>query len=219
MSDVEGKIGEIDWDEAECSGSNRQSIFLNMRKPGNYTVRVVSKPHQYFCHWVEAADGSRRKINCTHDGNCPVCVDQGKGPQSKWLLKVLYRSENGTVLRVLDAGSQILGQIRDLHKNPKFGNVSKYDIEIVRGDRNQNPLYRVLPLGTAAKGDPLTDDEKKLVKASGDSDSDSFINMKDLCKPTSREKINEVLGIKNESTDDSEDFISSDEGDEDFLDL
>jgi len=213
-----GKIGEVDWEDADCDNSKRNSIFLNMRKPGTYEVRVVSKPHQYFCHWVEAADGSRRKINCTSDGNCPVCVDQGKGPQAKWLLKVIYRSENGPVLRILDAGQQILSQIRDLHRNPKFGNVSKYDIQITRGERNQNPLYRVLPLGTAENGTPLTDEEKRMIKESSDPDSDNYIDMKKLCQPSSREEINRILGVKEEAGSAGEDFMESD-GDEDFLDL
>jgi hypothetical protein len=221
------KTGEVEWDDVNCKNGERKSIFLSMKEPGNYQVRIVSKPYQYFCHWIDMEDGSRRKVNClddgAHDGKCPVCVSTGKGPQFKWLLKVLFRTPQGSVLRLLDAGAQILGQIRDLHKDPEFGSVAKYDIKIIRGQRNANPLYRVLPLGSAKDPKPLTEEEKKIVKDSSEVGSESYVDMVKFCQPSTLEQINEVLGVKPKGKDEvvGDDFAASggDEEDSEFLDL
>ena len=129
-------VGEVEWDSLDVkqsSGGNRESIFLNMSKQGDYEVRVVSKPHQYYCHWVETKSGKRRKVNATLNGTDPVCLEQNKHPQLKWLVKVLHRDgSDEPKVRLLDAGSQIMGQIKRLHEDTKrFGDVRAYDILIL----------------------------------------------------------------------------------------
>lgn len=197
MSDNQSKVGELSWTEvkpSEASGS-RESIFLNMREEGRYKMRIVSTPFQYYCHWIEDANKKRRKVNATLDGNDPVCLRTGKGPQLKWLIKVLYRDPDaGTVLRLLDAGPQIMGQIKTLHEDTEnFGDVSKYDIIIVKNPKEQRPLYSVQAVGSANHPQELSKEEVQAVTDSGDPQSDTFIDVERLCQPWSAERIQAIL--------------------------
>ena len=129
------------------------------------------------------------------DGNDPVCLDTGKGPDRKWLIKVLYRdADKGTVLRILDAGPQIMGQVKRLHEDTEnFGDVSKYDVIIVRGPKDSRPLYTVQATGTADHPQPLSQEEIQLVKDSSDPQSDNFIDVDKMCEPWTAERIQAVL--------------------------
>ena len=99
------KTGEVDWDSTDVQvqkgGLNGEGLFLNMKDPGDYSVRVISKPYQYYAHWVKDAEGKNRKVNCTLE-NCPICVDENKGPQARWLLLVLHRNpDQGNEVKIL----------------------------------------------------------------------------------------------------------------------
>lgn len=228
------KVGEIGWDDLDVkqsSGEQRESVFLNMSKQGDYEMRIVSKPHQYYCHWVETKSGKRRKVNATMDGSDPICIEQNKHPQLKWLVKVLYRDPEGNgepKVRVLDAGSQIMGQIKRLHEDKKrFGNVSKYDIVINRGPKDARPLYTVQALGKESNPEPLTPEEKQAVLASGDPEQkDKFINIAKMCEPWTAERILSVINEEDpnkpqtaKAATTQEDDLFSDESEKDFLDL
>lgn len=230
MSDEGRKLGEVSWDDVDVktkgnTPGNGESIFLNMSKEGEYEMRVVSKPYQYYCHWVETKSKKRRKVNATLDGTDPVCIAENKGPQLKWLILVLYRdSEKGSVVRVLDAGSQIMSQIKRLHEDKKrFGNISKYDIVITRGPKTQRPLYTVQALGSERNPTPLTDEEKKMVLAARDSESDSYIDIEKMCQPWTAERILAVINEEDPSKPApkpaQDDNLLSEEDEKDFLDL
>lgn len=230
---TKGKIGELGWDELDVkqgSSEQRESVFLNMSKQGDYEMRVVSKPHQYYCHWIETKSGKRRKVNATLGPNDPVCIEQNKHPQLKWLVKVLYRDPEKPgepVVRVLDAGSQIMGQIKRLHEDKKrFGNVSKYDIVINRGPKDARPLYTVQALGNERNPSPLTPEEKEAVLASGDSDNkEKYINITKMCEPWTAERILAVMNEEDpnqtKKTEEAaqESSLFTDEDEKDFLDL
>lgn len=230
---VQGKVGEIGWDDLDVkqsSGEQRESAFLNMSKQGDYEMRIVSKPHQYYCHWVETKSGKRRKVNATMDGSDPICLEQNKHPQLKWLVKVLFRDPERPgepIVKVLDAGSQIMGQIKRLHEDKKrFGNVSKYDIVINRGPKDARPLYTVQALGSERNPTPLTPDEKQAVLASSDPESDKFINIAKMCEPWTAERILAVINEEDPnrpktatSATQEDSLFAADEDDEDFIDL
>ena len=143
------KTGEVDWDSTDVQvqkgGLNGEGLFLNMKEPGDYSIRVISKPYQYYAHWVKDAEGKNRKVNCTLE-NCPVCVDENKGPQARWLLLVLYRNPGkGNEVKILDCSTQIFGQLKALKNHEKWGDLRTYDATITRGRKGQNPLYNVNP--------------------------------------------------------------------------
>jgi len=208
MNAINTKVGEVGWEDVEMpknDGTGRPKsggLFLNMKDPGNYKIRIVSKPHQYYCHWVEidlpGGKKQRKKVNATLDGNDPICIDQGKGPQIKWLFKVLFRDpKEGTVLRLLDAGPQIVAQIKKLHNDKEnFGTVSKYDIIISKGAKGANPLYTIQATGNEKSPQPLTQDELKLVKESSDKNSDKFVDVEKMCKPWTAQQILDAMSGK-----------------------
>jgi len=216
-------IYEVDWDDALPKGSGSgKGLFLSMKEPGDYQVRIVSLPHKYLCHWVDTSDGSRKKINCmsspSKEVSCSVCNDFGKGPQHKYLLKVIHRTATGSQLCLLDAGQQILKGILDLHNDETYGNVSKYDIKIKKGPRNTNPLYHVLPVGSAQNPVPLTEEEKQMVRDSKNPESEKYIDIDRMCEPSTQERVNKALGLK-KTEDAPEDKGFDAASDEDFLEL
>lgn len=231
----QSKVGELSWTEVKPNETGpRESVFLNMREEGKYKMRIASKPFQYYCHWVEDKNGKRRKVNATLDGNDPVCISTGKGPQLKWLIKVLFRNPDGdTQLKILDAGSQIMGQIKRLHEDVEtFGDVSKYDIVIVKGPKGANPLYTVQATGTAQHPQPLTKEEIQMVKDSADPQSDGYIDVDRMCEAWTAERIQAVLdgkdpreaaqvgsGTVQKQTKEETNLLNDDEDEEDFLDL
>lgn len=231
MSDVTSTaddftVGEIDWGDvpdraSRSSGSSRRVPYLNMREAGDYKIRVISKPFQYYCHWVDGADGKRHKVNAAMQGNDPICLETGKAPQVKWLVKVLYQFEGKSELRLLDAGPQIMQQIKALHEDEKnFGNVSKYDIIITKGKKGSTPLYTVKPTGNAMNPQDLTATQKQLVRDSSDPNSESFVDIALLCRPWTTEQILGVIEGNRDGSDGSAETSSeSTFDDEEFIDL
>jgi hypothetical protein len=197
------KLGEVSWDEVEVkqgngSGSgNGESIFLNMKEEGKYRMRIASKPHQYYCHWVKTKSGKNRKVNATLDGTDPVCLKENKGPQLKWLFKVLFRDpvKKTTSLKILDAGSQVMAQIKTLHEDKEnFGNISKYDILVIKGPKNsKSPTYTVQALGSEKAPQALTPEEIKMVKDSAVEGNETFIDMKKFCQSWTAERIMNII--------------------------
>jgi hypothetical protein len=231
------KLGEVGWDEIDVKESgkgngNGESIFLNMKEEGKYKMRVVSKPYQYYCHWIKTKSGKSRKVNATLDGTDPVCLKENKGPQLKWLLKVLFRDpvKKTASLKILDAGSQIMAQIKTLHEDKEnFGNITKYDIIITKGPKNsKSPTYVVQPLGSEKNPQPFTAEEIKMVKDSANKeDKEHFVDIEKLCQPWTAERIMNIInevdpakakeGVK-PLVEEQQDLLSEDD-EKDFLDL
>jgi hypothetical protein len=238
MDSKSKKLGEVGWDDIDVKQSakgngNGESIFLNMKEEGKYKMRVVSKPYQYYCHWVKTISGKPRKVNATLDGTDPVCLKENKGPQLKWLVRVLFRdpAKKTTSLKILDAGSQIMAQIKTLHEDKEnFGNITKYDIIITKGPKNsKSPTYVVQPLGSEKNPQLLSQEEIKMVKDSANKeDKEHFIDIEKLCQPWTAERIlniiNEVDPEKAPGTapkvvaEEQQDLLSEDD-EKDFLDL
>ena len=191
-------FGEVNWDSADTSsGSNTPRIpFLIMKEPGEYNIRIVSKPFQYYHHWVSDISGVQRKVNCTaNEATCPVCKTGTKESKAKahWLFKIIDRDDSAkekkVVVKVLDCGSQISNAIADYNKNKTWGPVSGYDLTIKRGPKGRNPLYTVSP----NPKQPLTEEEKNAVRATMDAESAVYIDLKKIGNPWTPEKINAVI--------------------------
>lgn len=192
-------FGEVNWDSADTStpGQGGPRIpFLVMKDPGSYQIRIVSKPFQYYHHWVNDVSGAQKKVNCTADeSTCPVCRLGGKENRAKphWLFKVLDRTDSAKegkpVVKVLDCGNQILTAISDLNRDVNWGKVSAYDITIKRGPRGRNPLYTVHPCPKTA----LTQAEISAIKATEVVDGPTFIDLPRIGKPWTPDKINGVI--------------------------
>lgn len=178
-------FGEKSWDE-ESASSNGRSDFFNMKKDGQYKVRVVGKPHEYGVHWVDAG-GVRKKVNCAAK-DCLLCA-KGLKANVRYMIPAIFRSgpdvKEGSI-RVTEFGPQVFGAIRSLYKTPEWGNPNKYDIIIDKDkSRGASGTYFVTP----AKEYPLTDKEKADVV-----DFLERVNLKELSAAMPNELIIEKLG-------------------------
>lgn len=178
-SSAEIKYGQVNWDEGNVSGGND---FMNLEQ-GDNEMRVLTKPYQFVVHWVKDSSGTTRKIRCAIE-NCPLCK-KGEKTQCRWYLGVLDRKSGQP--RILEISSQIYLGIKKHVNNPKWGDVTAYDISINRGPKGSQPLYTVM--GDPTKS-PLTDAEKVLVK--------NFFERVDIAKftqPLTPEEVLEKMGV------------------------
>jgi hypothetical protein len=130
-------IGKLDnWTDGDIGGND----FMNLEEGVNQ-VRIVSQPYQFHIHWTNDATGTKRKIRCAGE-NCPLCLN-GEKSSARWYVAVINRKTNRPA--VLELGPQIFKQILGLSKKDKWGEPTKYDIDIERQPKGSQPLYVVSP--------------------------------------------------------------------------
>ncbi len=182
MSDI--TFGEIDWNSGDTGSGGAKTQFMRLEQ-GTSTVRVMGNPHQYYIHWIEMPDGSRKKLNCPVGDSDLLkrLEDAGHKRKPRWLIKVLDREDN--TFKLLEIGSQIYNGVRSLFNNPKWGKVTEYDIDITRGKPGTNPLYSVTP------------NPKEKLDASFKQaylEFDNSVNIDTITKPATAEEVNRILG-------------------------
>lgn len=205
MSEV--VFGEIDWNSGDAGTGGAKTEFMRLQQ-GTNTVRVMGNPHQFYIHWLELSDGSKKKINSPiGDQELLRELDElGFKRKPRWFVKVLDRSDE--TFKLLEIGSQIYNGIRALYNNPKWGKVTQYDLDVLRGKPGTNPLYSVQPNPKEALPPEL--------KSSFQEFNDS-INIDALTKPADPEEIRQMLGLSPGSmTEDSSSQSEDDFGDFDF---
>tara|TARA_A100001011_G_scaffold398284_1_gene502137 strand:+ start:472 stop:1086 length:615 start_codon:yes stop_codon:yes gene_type:complete len=184
MSEV--VFGEIDWNSADVS-TGPKSDFMRLEE-GESVVRVMGNPVQFYIHWVNTPDGSKRKVNSPI--NNPELVrrleDSGFRRQPRWLIKVLDRSDNN--FKLLEVGSQIYNGVRALYNNSKWGKVTGYDVSVTRGPKGSQPLYGVTPNPKEA----LSSDYKSSFMEFNDR-----VNVEKIITPATAEFICDLMGWEN----------------------
>ena len=127
-------FGEVDWNTDVFPGDNKQKVnakdlFLRLDEGPN-EIRLLTQPHQYLVHKYkkDGDSGFGQKVQCSAiHGSCPLCATGDKA-KPRWLLGVISR-KTGTY-KILDISFAVFSQIRKLNKNAKFGDPTKYDINI-----------------------------------------------------------------------------------------
>jgi len=127
-------FGEVDWNSDVFPGDNKQKVnakdlFLRLDEGPN-EIRLLTQPHQYLVHKYkkDGDTGFGQKVQCSAiHGSCPLCAGGDKA-KPRWLLGVISRKTNS--YKILDISFAVFSQIRKLNKNPKFGDPTKYDINI-----------------------------------------------------------------------------------------
>jgi hypothetical protein len=198
-------FGEIDWNAADVgSQGEKKNLYMRLEQ-GENVVRVMGNPIQYYVHWVQAPDGSKKKVNSPVESPTLVArlEDAGFRRQSKWLIKVLDREDND--FKVMEVGSQIFNGIKALYNNDKWGKVTNYDISVVRGPKGSQPLYNVTP-----------NPKEKLDSSFKDkyAQFNTDVNIEKLIAPASAEKVCEIMGWK--ASDYSSQTTADSAGEEDF---
>lgn len=200
--------GEIDWNSADIGGGGKRTQYLQMKTPGNYTVRVMGNPIQFYCHWLDTPDGKKKKVNSPSDNPALVSKLEAAGfkRQTGWMVRVLDR-EDGQ-FKLLEIGQQIYNAIRDLYNNKAWGKVTAYDITITRRPKGSQPLYTVTPNPKEPLEGKFKDSYMEFEKN---------LNIDRLVGPTPVPTICEIMGWKASefATEDAADDFTSDEGDSD----
>jgi hypothetical protein len=127
-------FGEVNWNDDVFPGDNKKQtnskdLFLRLDEGPN-EIRLLTQPHQYLVHKYkkEGDPGFGQKVQCSAiHGSCPLCA-AGDKAKPRWLLGVLARKTN--TYKILDISFAVFSQIRKLNKNAKFGDPTKYDINI-----------------------------------------------------------------------------------------
>lgn len=128
-------FGEVAWND-DLGGqdgkkfANSKDLFLRLDEGPN-EIRLVTQPYQYLVHkFKKEGDtvGYGQKILCSAlNGSCPLCA-LGDEAKPRWLLGVISRKTN--TYKILDVSRSIITAIKKYNKNPRFGDPSKYDINI-----------------------------------------------------------------------------------------
>lgn len=157
-------FGQIDWnDEVYGDGqknTNSKDLFLRL-DDGSNEMRLVTQPYQYLVHKVKKDPNNPKdfgqKVLCSAiHGSCPVC-SAGDKAKPRWLLGVISRKTN--TYKILDISFAVFQQIRKLAKNQRWGDPSKYDIDVIV-DRagGATGYYTVQPIGK----EPLSAEDQKI---------------------------------------------------------
>jgi len=173
---------------------------------GTSCIRVMGNPIQFYVHWVELSDGSKRKVNSPISDEVLVneLEDADFKRKARWIVKVLDRDDD--TFKLLEIGPQIYNGIRALYNNEKWGKVTDYDLDIIRGKPGTNPLYSVLP----NQKEKLDTKFKQAFM-----DFNESINILALTKPADPVDVRKLLGWSEPSEDDSSD-TSTDAEEENF---
>lgn len=127
-------FGEVSWSDDVFPGdgkknTNSKDLFLRLDEGPN-ELRLLTKPFQYFVHKYkkEGDAGFGQKVHCSAiHGSCPLCATGDKA-KPRWLLGVISRKTN--TYKILDISFAVFSAIRKYAKNPKFGDPTKYDINV-----------------------------------------------------------------------------------------
>jgi len=184
MSKEDLVFGEVDWNSGDLGSGGGGNEFMRL-EVGDNTVRIMGNPTQAYVHWVENSEGKKRKFNSPIGD--PALVRKLEESEFKkkpiWFLKVLDRRDEK--FKLLEIGPQIYRGIKALHENKKWGNVTRYDITIIKGKPGTNPLYNVSP-DPAEPLDPSF--KEKFIEFN------EKVNLDKLIKPSEPEVIREFLG-------------------------
>jgi len=129
------KFGEVQWSDDVFGGEGKQTnskdLFLRLDE-GSNEVRLITQPFQYLVHKYKKENALPndfgQKVNCSAiHGSCPLC-EAGDKAKARWLLGVISRKTN--TYKILDISFAVFSQIRKYNKNPRFGDPTKYDINI-----------------------------------------------------------------------------------------
>jgi len=196
----EMKTGEVNWteEEADAAGGTGEGLFLKLVE-GTNRLRIVSKPYKAYIHWVDDATGSPKKLNCSQTG-CPICTGStgvaGEGPKPRWFMRVLDRKSKK--IKILEVGTQIYSQLKNLAKNPEWGNIFDFDIDVIRGKKGANPLYTVQP---CPKKEPNFTEEEKVVIGKAKTE----IDLNKLVQPMTADEIKKILAGSTEDLSETDD--------------
>jgi hypothetical protein len=155
-------FGEVSYSDDFGGGkknTNSKDLFLRLAN-GDNEIRIVTAPYQYVTHKhkKEGDPGFGQKVGCTMiHGSCQLCEIPDNAPKQRWFYGVIDRRSGA--YKILDVSFAVFSKIRDLARNPKWGDPTKYDVNIlVKQGAAPNDYYNVQPIPK----EPLSATDQKL---------------------------------------------------------
>lgn len=199
-------FGEVDYNQdvfgGEGGNNKKQSskdLFIRFAEGPN-EVRLVTAPFQYLVHkYKKDANNPKdfgQKVGCSiMNGSCPLC-EMGDKAKPRWFYGVIDRKTG--LYKVLDVSFAVFSQIRKLARNQRWGDPTKYDVNIEVDKHAPSPAqyYTVQPLGK----EPLSATDQT-IKDNADLD-----DLKRRCTPPTAEKVQKIMdrinGVATDATAD-----------------
>lgn len=161
---VQAAFGQLpSWDDAVSGGGQD---YLTMKDDGDYVLRFLTEtPFEYMIHWVELGPKKVTKVKCASRG-CILCAKNNQA-KNTFIANVLDRKTGRC--HVYEFGRQVFDQLKRYVKNPRWGDVRKYDVRINK-EKGRKPNVYIVQAEPPIS--PLTDDEmvmaREFVKERGD---------------------------------------------------
>lgn len=200
-------VKDINFDEIPTTQKkiNFKELFLSLQEGDNILRFIDLNGKKIGTHWVKDVSGKQRSVKCPVSG-CPCCLhkDEKGNPepvptQFKIFMKVVDKLG---VIRVLEFGSQIHNQLKNINKELKEedsnATLTQRDVNIVKGIKGSNPLYTVKLVKQNPK---LSFQEQLRIQAIEEAVVKDTINLSEIIVPWTVKRVNEqIYGIV-ESTD------------------
>jgi hypothetical protein len=191
------KFGEVDYNDdfgGDKKKTNDKDLWLRL-KNGDNEVRIVTAPFQYITHKYkkEGDPGFGQKVGCSMiHGTCQLCDVPDNKAKQRWFYGVIDRS-TGTY-KVLDVSFAVFSKVRDLARNAKWGDPTKYDINIlVKQGAAPNDYYNVQPIPK----EPLSAADQKL------KDDADLEDLKRRCTPLTvaqqQSRLDRINGVQTDA--------------------
>lgn len=189
-------FGEVSYNDNFGSENkknvNSKDLFLRL-VDGDNEIRLVTAPFQYLTHKYkkEGDPGFGQKVGCSAiHGSCQLCDMPDNKAKQRWFYGVIDR-KTGTY-KVIDISFAVFSKIRDLARNAKWGDPTKYDINIlVKKGAAPNDYYNVLALPK----EPLSANDQQL------KDNADLEDLKRRCTPLTPDQVQRRLDKINGLTD------------------
>jgi hypothetical protein len=191
---------------------NYKEVFLNL-VDGDNLMRIVDlTAKKLFVHWVKDTTGKPRSIKCPGAG-CPCCA-KNEAKTEKRFYKVADKMCN---LRVVEVGPQIFKQLKqisaDLKEEDKNLSLTQRDI-IIKKDPAGKPLYYQVKL-VKANATPSMQEQMR-VAAISEAVAKDTLDLGEIIKPWTVERINEQIYGNGAATSTPEATPQTAQEDEDF---
>jgi hypothetical protein len=160
--------------------NNKKDLFLRLIN-GDNEIRLVTSPFQYLVHKYkkDGDPGYGQKVGCSAiHGSCQLCDMPDNKAKQRWFYGVIDRKTGA--YKILDVSFAVFSNIRKLARNPKWGDPTKYDVNIIV-DENGGPTnyYSVQPVPK----EPLSAADQKI------KDDADLEDLKRRCTPPTVEQV------------------------------
>jgi hypothetical protein len=185
---VNAVFGEVSYNDESFNNdgkkTNNKEQWLRLAE-GTNEIRIVTSPFQYLVHKYkkEGDPGFGQKVGCSAiHGSCQLCDMPDNKAKQRWFYGVIEKKTG--LYKILDVSYAIFSQIRKLARNPKWGDPTKYDIDIfVDKNGGATGYYTVQPIPK----EPLSAAEQQI------KDNADLEDLKRRCSPPTLEQVQRRL--------------------------